>query len=53
MSFHDNSIVPIKIREDLTVFIQGIPHDFTAKEAKRVAAVVLALTSVTKEKAEQ
>lgn len=37
------NIVPIPIRQDLTIHIQGIPFDLTKAEAQRVANVVLAL----------
>ena len=36
-------IVPVPIRADVVVKIQGIPFDFTANEARRVSAVVQAL----------
>lgn len=38
-----SSVVPIQIRENLTISIGPIPFDFTAAEAKRVANVILAL----------
>jgi len=34
---------PIEIRPGKFVLIQGIPHDLTAIEAKRIAKVVLAM----------
>ncbi len=37
------SVVPIQIRENLTISVGPIPFDFTATEAKRVANVILAL----------
>jgi hypothetical protein len=36
-------ILPIQIREDVTVQIAGIPHDLTREEAQKIARVVLAL----------
>lgn len=38
-----SSVVPIQVRENLTISIGPIPFDFTAAEAKRVANVILAL----------
>lgn len=37
------SIVPIPIRVDLTVYIQGLPFDLTAGEARKIAGVVTAM----------
>jgi len=37
------NILPIQIRQDLTIHIQGIPFDLTKAEAQRVANVILAL----------
>ncbi|WP_339742807.1 hypothetical protein [uncultured Maricaulis sp.] len=39
------SIIPIPIRADLTVHIQGIPFDMTQGEARRIANVIVALAS--------
>jgi hypothetical protein len=36
-------IIPIPIRADLTVHIQGLPFDLTSREAKKVANVILAM----------
>jgi hypothetical protein len=36
-------IVPIPIRSDLTVHVQGIPFDLTEAEARKIAAVVTAM----------
>ena len=36
-------IIPIPIRADLIVRIQGVPFDLTASEAKKVANVILAM----------
>ncbi len=41
-----SSVVPVQIREDLTISIGPIPYDFTPAEAKRVANVILALAVV-------
>jgi hypothetical protein len=39
------NIIPISIRADLTVHVQGIPFDMTAKEAQRIANVIIALAN--------
>ncbi len=39
------NIVPIQIRQDLIIHVQGIPFDLTKAEAQRVANVILALAS--------
>jgi len=36
-------LVPIQIRADCTVYIQGLPRDLTKAEALKIAAVVMAL----------
>jgi hypothetical protein len=36
-------IVPIPIRPDLTIHVQGIPFDLTEAEARKIAAVVTAM----------
>lgn len=36
-------IIPIAIRSDLTIHVQGLPFDLTAREAKKIANVVLAM----------
>lgn len=38
-------IIPIQIRPDIYIYIQGIPFDLTKEEAAKLAAVVLALGS--------
>jgi hypothetical protein len=38
-----SNVIPIQIRENLTISVGPIPFDFTAAEAKRVANVILAL----------
>ena len=38
-----SSILPIPIRENLTIHIQGVPFDLTEAEAKKIAAVIQAL----------
>jgi hypothetical protein len=45
-------ILPIQIREDLTVQIAGIPHDLTREEAEKIARVVLAMAMPEVERAE-
>jgi hypothetical protein len=37
------NIVPIPLRSDLTIFIQGLPFDLTEGEARKIAAVVTAM----------
>lgn len=39
------NILPIAIRADLTVYIQGLPFDLTETEARKIAAVVTAMGS--------
>lgn len=39
----ESHVFPIPIRDGLTVRIAGLPHDLSAAEAKRIAAVVTAL----------
>ena len=38
-----SNILPIPLRADLTVFIQGLPFDLTAQEARKISNVVLAM----------
>jgi hypothetical protein len=38
-----SSILPIPIRADLTIHVQGLPFDLTEAEAKKIANVVLAM----------
>lgn len=40
-----SSVVPVQIRENLTISIGPIPFDFSAAEARRVANVILALAT--------
>lgn len=35
-----DTILPIQIRSDLKVYIQGIPHDLSIDEANKIAAIV-------------
>lgn len=37
------NILPIPLRADLTIFIQGLPFDLTEGEARKIAAVVTAM----------
>ncbi len=39
-----SSILPIPIRVDLTVFIQGLPFNLTSSEARKISAVVMAMS---------
>lgn len=38
-----SAIIPIALRADLTVHIQGLPFDLTGREAKKIANVILAM----------
>ncbi|MGA7656762.1 MAG: hypothetical protein WCA96_08295 [Methylocella sp.] len=40
-----NSILPIPIRADLTVHIQGLPFDLTEAEARKIASVIQAMAT--------
>ena len=40
-----SSILPIPIRADLTVHIQGLPFDLTEAEAKKIASVIQAMAT--------
>lgn len=40
------NIMPIQIRPDLTIRIQGLPFDLTQAEAKRIANVVMAMATL-------
>ena len=42
-----SSILPVPIRPNLTVHIQGLPYDLTVAEAKKIAAVVQAMATST------
>lgn len=42
-----SNILPIPLRPDLTVFIQGLPFDITAQEARKIANVVLAMAPLS------
>jgi hypothetical protein len=41
------NIIPIAIRQDLIIHVQGIPFDLTKAEAQRVANVILAMAMET------
>lgn len=43
--FSEENILPIPLRADLTVRIQGLPFDMTPTEARRIANVVLAMAN--------
>ena len=36
-------IFPVPLRDDVTVRIQGLPHDLTRQEAEKIARVLVAL----------
>ncbi|MCW1430336.1 hypothetical protein [Novosphingobium sp. JCM 18896] len=38
-----SNILPIPLRADLTIFIQGLPFDLTVQEARKISNVVLAM----------
>lgn len=38
-----DEIASIRLREDVTVHIHGIPHDLTPNESEKISNVVLAL----------
>lgn len=38
-----SNIVPIPIRADLTIYVQGLPFDLTEAEARKIAAVITAM----------
>jgi hypothetical protein len=40
-----SSILPIPIRADLTVYVQGLPFDLTEAEAKKIASVIQAMAT--------
>jgi hypothetical protein len=40
-----SSILPIPIRADLTVHVQGLPFDLTEAEAKKIASVIQAMAT--------
>lgn len=42
-----DNIFPIPLRSNLTVYVQGLPHDLTAAEGKKLANVLLALVQPT------
>ena len=42
-AFTSASILPIPIRSDLTIQVQGLPYDLTSAEAKKIANVILAM----------
>lgn len=44
-AFDNTSILPIPLRADLIVRIQGLPFDMTAAEARKIANVVLAMAT--------
>jgi hypothetical protein len=42
-----SSILPIPIRADLTVHVQGLPFDLSEAEAKKIASVIQAMAMPT------
>ncbi|MBY3073449.1 hypothetical protein HFO71_24350 [Rhizobium laguerreae] len=40
--FDEGNTVPVQIREDVIVNIEGIPYDITRAEANRIIRVILA-----------
>ena len=43
LPFASSAIVPIAIRTDVIVHVQGLPFDLTPREAKKIANVILAM----------
>ena len=43
MGMAASTILPIPIRSDLTIFIQGLPFDLSEAEAKKISAVITAM----------
>jgi hypothetical protein len=41
-----SSILPIPLRADLTIHVQGLPFDLTPAEAKKIAAVIQAMAMI-------
>lgn len=41
-----SSILPIPLRADLTIYVQGLPYDLTQAEARKVAGVIQAMAMV-------
>lgn len=41
----NSNILPIPIRHDLIVYIQGLPYDLTESEARKIAGVVSAMAA--------
>lgn len=41
------NILPIPLRADLTIYIQGLPFDLSSQEARKIANVVLAMSAGT------
>ena len=37
-------LIPIRIRKDLVVYVQGIPHDLKKSEAAKICTVINAYT---------
>lgn len=40
-----NSILPIPIRPDITIYVQGLPYDLTDAEASKIANVIRAMAT--------
>ncbi len=40
-----HTIVPVPLRADLTIFIQGLPLDLSQAEAEKISAVIMALAT--------
>ena len=38
-----DTIIPVILRPDVTVYIQGIPYDLTPQEAKKLINIISAL----------
>lgn len=38
--YFTNTVIPIQLRPDTTVYVQGIPHDLTQDEAQRIGRII-------------
>ncbi len=43
----DDTIIPIPLRADLTIYVQGLPLDLTPAEAAKIGRVITALATST------
>ena len=45
MSQRDSDLVPIMIRDDLTIWIKGMPKDMRPVEAQKIVNVIMAFVT--------